>query len=165
MATYTDTTEHLALPMPHPANRLEVDVLRIRDALANIDGVLDKAANAEQVGEAIAQMQHLINGLKANQVQSVNGKTGQELVLRREDLALGPANGESLQTFAYDGAGRVQTISSTLDGNPVQTAYAYDGTGRVQTITTTYKARVRVETLAYNADGSVKNISATEAAA
>lgn len=33
-------TLRLALPLPHPSNMLQDDVLRLRDAISNIDGLL-----------------------------------------------------------------------------------------------------------------------------
>lgn len=160
-----ETTPHLGLPQPASANKLEVDVTRLRAALVMIDAALAQAANAQEVGAALQELQRLANSLEASQVQSVNGKSGNNITLRREDLQLGPANGASAEAFVYDGTGRVTQITTTVDGNAATTTYAYNADGSVKTITTVYKGRQRVETLEYNADGSVKNITAVEDAA
>ena len=68
-----ETTPHLGLPQPASANKLEVDVTRLRAALVMIDAALAQAANAQEVGAALQELQRLANSLEASQVQSVNG--------------------------------------------------------------------------------------------
>ena len=160
-----EITERLGLPLPASANKLEVDVTRIRDALSMIDARLAAAADSAAVAAALAALQQTLNAVKAASVTRVNNYQGPEITLRREDLQLGPANGESAEAYTYDGAGRVTGIAATLDGNAANTVIGYNANGSVATITATYKGRKRVQTYAYNADGSVKTMTATEAAA
>jgi hypothetical protein len=64
---HDDITPHLALPLPHPANDLAVDVLRLRDALSDIDGKfagLDALLQSDDLD--MDQLQELVNAIKAN---------------------------------------------------------------------------------------------------
>lgn len=63
---HDDKTAHLALPLPHPDNRLEVDVLRLRAAFAVIDdrlAALTTALSADD--ESLSSVQEIISALQA----------------------------------------------------------------------------------------------------
>lgn len=51
-----DLTPHLGLPLPHPANDLESDVQRLRDALSMLDIAVASKAAAAEVEAALAQL-------------------------------------------------------------------------------------------------------------
>ena len=163
MEPIDDKSHALGLPLPHPGNKLEVDVLRIRDALNMIDEGLANAADAQQVHEQIDALQELVNSVKASQITSINGKTGNTVVLRREDLKLGPANGASSTAITYDGSGRVSVVTETIDAKPAVSTLTYDDAGNVKTVETTYDGRKRTETLTYN-NGRLERTAATEVA-
>lgn len=49
-----DLTPHLTLPLPHPDNDLEDDVLRLRDALSAIDTAINTKADAADISTAVS---------------------------------------------------------------------------------------------------------------
>lgn len=62
-----EQTPLLGLPLPHPANDLGSDVLRLRDALQALDGhvgALQAALQSDDV--ALDQLQELVDAIKAN---------------------------------------------------------------------------------------------------
>lgn len=62
-----DLTPHLGLPLPHPANDLGSDVLRLRDALQALDGhvgALQAALQSDDV--TLDQLQELVDAIKSN---------------------------------------------------------------------------------------------------
>lgn len=92
-----DRTPNEQLALPHPRNRLEQDVLRLRDALLAIDAALqEKAANSD-LDAAMNALQQGINGLSTSvntlqqsKVGVVNGKPGPVVTLTAADIgALG----------------------------------------------------------------------------
>ncbi|MCL2344809.1 MAG: hypothetical protein FWC58_03020 [Desulfobulbus sp.] len=63
---HDDKTAHLALPLPHPGNALDVDCLRLRYALATLDSkvaALMSALSADD--ESLSNVQEIIKALKA----------------------------------------------------------------------------------------------------
>lgn len=148
-------TEHYDLPIPSPSNELQHDVPRLVEFCTGVDGLL------HQQEQAIATQQQKTNALDANKVEKVNGKGGKEITLRREDMAMGPANGATAVVFTYDAQGVITSVSETIDGNTAVATFTYNGDGTVKTIATTYKGRTRTETFAYDA-GRVSGITAEE---
>ena len=169
-----DRTPTLNLTLPHPDNKLEEDVLRLRDALAAMDAacaeLAEGKANAQDLTAAIAGLQTGINNLGTtvafltnSKVGVVNGQPGPAVTLKPVHLGLGPATGASAVTLTRDAQGRLQQIVSTVDGKPCVETLAYDAAGALTTVTTVYEGRQRVETLTYDAAG-LKSVAAVEAA-
>lgn len=62
-----EQTPHLGLPLPHPANDLGSDVLRLRAALQTLDGHVGALQTALQSDDvALDQLQELVDAIKAN---------------------------------------------------------------------------------------------------
>lgn len=62
-----ETTPHLGLPLPHPSNSLEDDVLRLRTAFGGIDTKFQALDTLLQSDDAtLDQVQELVNAIKAN---------------------------------------------------------------------------------------------------
>ncbi|MDA8455261.1 hypothetical protein M4R22_10860 [Acidovorax sp. GBBC 3334] len=174
MTVVDERTPGLGLALPHPGNKLEVDVLRVRQALTAIDaaceslaGILAAKVDGAEMAAAIANLQASItnlgttvNFLSNHKVGVVNGLSGVAITLLPEHIKLGPANGDSAATYTYDG-GRVATVSRTVNGHAAVTTYTYDG-GRVTRIQTSYRSRVRTVTLTYDGNGRVIETAATE---
>lgn len=172
-----DTTPG-GLPLPHPANRLEDDVLRLRAALTAMDGHLDglaqlMAAGATQteLDDAVAALGARIDALTAtatflagSKVGVVNGLPGPAVTLQPAHLGLGPTNGPSQVNIGRDAQGRVATITETIGALPAATTLTYDAQGRVATVATTYDGRRRTQAITYDANG-MASINAVEGAA
>lgn len=63
---HNDITPHLALPLPHPENDQEVDVLRIRDAFSGLDSkiaALDLLLASDDL--TLDALQELVAAIKA----------------------------------------------------------------------------------------------------
>ena len=155
MADTSVYTEHFDLPLPSSGNKLRADVQRLADFGVGVDALLDQQA------QAIGAQQQKTNQLDTGKVEKVNGKGGKEITLRREDMAMGPANGATAVAFTYDAQGVITSVSETIDGNTAVATFTYNGDGTVKTIATTYKGRTRTETFAYDA-GRVSGITAAE---
>lgn len=136
-------TQHLALPLPHPDNDLEDDVLRLGDALSILDGAvhgvqqqlvgkadavgtaqalqaLDDSVQALQADKADAATVAAALGEKADAdavVSSVNGKVG-NVTLNAAEVGAVPAAG-----FAPGG---VQEVGRYLDFHTAANGYDYD---------------------------------------
>lgn len=62
-----ETTPYLGLPLPHPSNLLEDDVLRLRTAFGSIDTRFQALDTLLQSDDAtLDQVQELVNAIKAN---------------------------------------------------------------------------------------------------
>ncbi|CAB5719321.1 RHS Repeat [Delftia tsuruhatensis] len=164
-------------PLPHPDNRLEDDVLRLRQAVQDVDQALatarqliDTKAGAQGVQDAmdivaqrIEQLDTAVQSLSTGKVASVNGVAGINITLNPEHITLGPANGAASESFGYDAQGRISTITRSINGFSATTAVSYDGAGRVAQQQTSYRGRVRTQTYAYDAaTGRVSGVNATE---
>ena len=109
-----DTTQHLSLPLPHPDNELEDDVLRLRDALSAVDLALKSLidglalrATSVALGQVNTSLQQAItllsNGttdalnaldgridtLEASSIFTVNGKSATEHALTLQPADIG----------------------------------------------------------------------------
>ena len=65
--TIQQTTPHLGLPLPHPDNDLEQDVVRLRQALSTIDykfNALDQLLFSDDA--TLDQVQELVSAIKSN---------------------------------------------------------------------------------------------------
>ncbi|GAB2721764.1 hypothetical protein [Comamonas sediminis] len=170
MAIQEDITDFFGLELPYAGNPLEVDVERLRalgravdNALNGLRELIDEKAGAQEVDGALDALQRAINDMGAARVQSVNGKAGVNITLARADLKLGPANGASTTSIAYDTSGRVSVVTEMLDAKQAVTVISYDSTGNVKTVVTTYDGRKRTETMTYN-NGRLEGAAATEEA-
>lgn len=166
-----DTTDNFGLELPYAGNPLSVDVERLRalgravdNALNGLRELIDTKAQAQEVDGALDALQVAINEMGAARVQSVNGKSGVSITLARADMKLGPANGPSTTSIAYDTSGRVSVVTEMLDAKQAVTAISYDAAGNVKTVVTTYDGRKRTETMTYN-NGRLESTAATEGAA
>lgn len=171
MSIQEDITDHFGLELPYAGNPLSVDVERLRalgravdEALQELRELIDTKAEAQAVDGALDALQVAINDMGAARVQSVNGKSGLNITLARADLKLGPANGPSTTSIAYDTSGRVSVVTEMIDAKESVTVMSYDVAGNVKTVATTYEGRKRTETMTYN-NGRLEGITATEGAA
>jgi hypothetical protein len=135
----TDTvTPWQALPLPHPDNTLDYDVLRLRQALTNIDGLL-----------------HLLDLLTANNdrtgLGTMQGLVDAARLVRRDLHHLVPAASVAL-TYGADGA--VSEVAETLPDDVTRlTAYTYDAvTGDLLSVTVSVDDHTYRTTYTY-ADG------------
>lgn len=68
-----DFTPHQSLPLPHPDNDLEGDVIRLRNALSAIDAkfhAIDVLLSSDDV--ALDEIQELVDAIKANRTDIVS---------------------------------------------------------------------------------------------
>lgn len=169
MSTVNETTEALGLPLPHPNNKLEADVLRLRDAMQAVDAamlavqqaVAQKASDAE-VAHSLEQLQLAVQGLGTGKVASVNGVTGVNITLTPAHLSLGPANGPASCTYSYDEDGRITQINQSVQDDMATTALSYNEAGCITQKQIAYRGRVRTEVFTYTAAGRVQSVAATE---
>ena len=144
----TDTvTPWVALPLPHQDNTLEYDVLRLRQALLNVDGLL-----------------HLLNEVtKSNNntgLGTIQGLVDAALLARADLHHLVPADSVAL-TYGPDGA-VIETAEVLADGAARSTIYAYDAlTGDLLTATVTVDERTYVTTYTYD-DGVLLSVAREE---
>lgn len=174
-----ERTPGLGLQMPHPDNRLEVDVLRLREALRAVDGacetlagVLETKVSTQELAAAVAGLQSSITNLGTTvtflsntKVGVVNGQAGPAVMLSPVHLGLGPANGPSSIAVTRDAQGRLATVTASVDGKNAVTTMTYDAQGRVGTVTTAYDGRTRTETITYSAQGLFASLAAVETTA
>ena len=128
-------TPNFALPPPHPLNRLEDDVSRIRGALEQLDGLilLLNQAVASNDG-ALDTLQELVTAHKAAAFDL---------------LRMVPA---ASSVITYDGAGLVTQVADVLPGGlPRTTTYTYSG-GRVATETLVCDSVTHRTTYTYTGD-------------
>lgn len=176
MTVVDERTPGLGLALPHPDNKLQDDVLRVRQALTALDaaceslaGILATKVDGADMAVAIANLQTSITNLGTtvtfligSKVGVVNGLQGPAVTLKPVHLGLGPANGPSALVLQRDGTGRVSKVTATVDGKASVQTLGYDGQGRVDTVTTTYDGRTRTETYTYTPEGRVAGMAATE---
>lgn len=155
-----DLTTGLALPLPHPENKLQEDVLRLRAALAGVDsawGALQLAVagkvSQQDYDAAIANLQGSIANLNtsvsflsSNKVATVNGNTGPAVTLRPVDL-----QGSAIAA-TFDAQARLDTVQRTIDDKVETTTFTRDVKGRISAATITYDGKTRTET--YTRDGA-----------
>lgn len=171
-----ERTPGLALALPHPDNKLEDDVLRLRAAISAVDaacetlaGILETKVSAQEMATALGGLQTGLNNLgttvgflNGSKVGVVNGLPGPSVVLKPEHLGLGPANGPALVQITRDGQGRIATVNETVAGAVAVTTLGYDAQGRVSSQTTVYEGRTRTVVYTYNAQGQLATAEATE---
>lgn len=91
MTVVNETTAHLALPLPHPSNQLEDDVLRLRTTINGIDAkfaLLDTLLASND--PSLDTLQELVTGIKAG-VTALSAHVGAGAAVHA--AATGAANG------------------------------------------------------------------------
>lgn len=155
-----DQTPGMGLPLPHPDNKLQDDVLRLRAALADVDTAYaamqqaiagkvsqqDYDAAISQMNGAIANLNTSVTFLSSSRVATVNSKPGPAVTLRPADL-----QGSAI-TAGFDAQGRLSTVQRTIDAKTETTAFTRDAKGRIAVATITYDGATRIET--YTRDGA-----------
>ena len=174
-----ERTPGLGMQLPHPDNKLEVDVLRLREALRAADAacetlaaMLETKVSAQELAAAVEGLQGSITNLGTTvsflsntKVGVVNGLPGPAVVLKPPHLGLGPANGPASIAVTRDAQGRLATVTTSVDGKNAVTTMTYDAQGRVGTVTTAYDGRTRTETITYSAQGLFASLAAVETTA
>lgn len=109
------TTSNLRLPLPHPSNMLQEDVLRLRTALTNIDGLiwLLNQTTAEVLARQLAQIAMPV-------AQSLTYTDG--LVTQVTETLVD--NSERVTTYTYDN-GLLASETMTVGGKSYLTTYHY----------------------------------------
>ena len=113
-------TTNFQLPLPHPNNQLEEDVLRLRTAFTNVDGLL------WLLNQGAARIFLPVTATVAYD------QTGRMATVT-EDLGTG-----LLRTtgYTYDQAGNLATETVTIGSVSRQTLFSYDQAGRMTGWTT-----------------------------
>lgn len=130
-------TQTLGLPLPHIDNWHEDDVPRLRAAFTLID--LAMQVMGQDILDRAAAM-----GARVGLLEWAGARP-------------------SAVAYAYDGEGRVQTITATVGGVARVTALTYDAQGRVAT--SAYPVAgggMRTDTYSYDAQGRVSGIASVE---
>lgn len=125
------------MPLPHPNNRLVDDVVRIRDAIQEIDAVLSVLQAA--LADAVAA----------------------EAAARQQAIAQATAQPSSAE-YAYDANGRVATIHEALPGGVRATTIQYDAHGRVSSVVAEHGGVTRTTSYTYDDSGAVIGFDVTE---
>lgn len=123
MALHEEFTQHLNLPLPHPENELQDDVIRLRDALSGLDivlnqqfgeieqkfGQLDALLQSDDV--SLDQVQELVAAIKANRtsIQALVSNNATKAELAAETLARNTAIG-AVQTSQSDLSAKVRRM-------------------------------------------------------
>ena len=176
MTVVDERTPGLSLALPHPDNKLQDDVLRVRQTLTAIDGACESLAgilatkvDGAEMASAIANLHNSITNLgttvtflTGSKVGVVNGLPGPAVTLKPVHIGMGPANGPSALMLQRDGIGRLSKVTTTVDGKACVKAIGYDDNGRMATVTTTYEGRTRTETYSYTPEGRLNGMAATE---
>lgn len=112
MAVTNDTTTHLALPLPHPSNSLEDDVLRLRSALGGIDSKFQALDALLQSDDAtLDQVQELVNAIKENRGDILDLLSG-----KADDVDLTALAG---RVTALEGVAQVEETIVLTEGQTV----------------------------------------------
>jgi hypothetical protein len=100
---HDDKTTHLALPLPHPANTLELDVFRLRTALAQLDSHLhgiDAILHTEDVDlDTVAEIIEAVKNAHAD-IAALNTLIDTEIAEKLADVR---AEIENLRPLVYAG--------------------------------------------------------------
>lgn len=103
-------TANFDFQQPHPSNRLDEDVPRLRETIQSIDNLLFWAAQRIDSDDPLGTIPALVTAAKE---------------AKADILQLIPADSAA---FAYDAEGRVAQITETLPGGASRaTTYAYSG--------------------------------------
>lgn len=172
MSVIDNRTQAHNLPLPHPDNKLEADVQRLRDALTDIDSLLQSIeqrlstkSEAATVSTISANLNKAINGLTERMVQVeggkvslVNGQSGPTVSLTPAHLGLlpnQPTDGPTAGTLTRDAAGNLTGANFTVAGQPVAVTINRDTHGRIASVVTIQGNQRRTVTLARDAQGRI----------
>ena len=168
-----ERTPTLGLPLPHLLNDSRDDVDRLRQALDLIDAaqqlvelaLADKAEGTELAALALSTTNALALKASSDSVQALADSTADALALKAsaDDVALlGQGAARASEAVLGYTAGRLTSITETLDGMPRVTNITYDGTGRLATVSYPVPGgKTRTEQMIY-ADGVLTGFTATE---
>lgn len=133
----TQSTPYFAIPLPHPSNQLQEDIVRLRAALGNVDTVLHWAAGLLASNDPmLASIQNLADASKA-----LSARVGW----------FEPA---SSSVATYDADGRVTILTETLsDGRSRIVSLGYATSGLCTTETVTLGTERYRTTYTYDANG------------
>lgn len=120
-----DRTARYDLPLPHAANRLEEDVIRLRTALQGADGLI--YTHQRDLASQLDRQSHW-----ADSVAMTYDEAGRVTVLTE---TFGAAT--QVTTFSYNGAGLVTQAVLVANGITRTESYTYDGGGFVTAMTAT----------------------------
>lgn len=130
-------TDALGLPLPHIDNWHEDDVPRLRAAFTLIDLAM------QVMGQDILDRATAM-GTRVGLLEWAGARP-------------------SAVAYAYDGEGRLQTVTATVGGVARVTAYTYDAQGRPATISYPVAGgRIRTDTYSYDAQGRASGIASEE---
>ena len=108
-------TAHLGLPLPDPANELDVDVLRLVESLETIDSAmqltaleLDEKADASDVAQAMAQKADTSNVMQALAGKAASGHTHSPTDIEQSGAVAG-------DVLAWDGSKYVPAASGVIN--------------------------------------------------
>lgn len=122
---YDDSTVKLHLPLPHPANDLSTDVLRLRGALTALDaavGCLDGMArdNSKAVAGLMGDIASESSTREAADMAQVQALCARTQELRAEIDAAGTALTTAYRAHMHE---VVAAISRTIDGGAPGSVY------------------------------------------
>ncbi len=159
-----DRTPTLDLPLPHPDNDLEQDVVRLRDAFA----VLDERAAADSAAySALSHAQDLLaEALAANMAQTthqiatlISPAVAPDKTWSSERIAAEIGYG-SETSYHYNSVGELVGMVETLPGGLRTTAFTYSTERNLSSMVETYAGVTRTTT--YHYAGSVLTGITTE---
>lgn len=120
-------TPHLALPLPHPDNDLEVDVLRLRDAFSTLDSKLaaiDTLLESDDID--LDTVRELVAAIKANRadIDAVLADKATTAALAAETAArqLADSNEATARTSAIAAEAQARTDAVNAEAQARQTA-------------------------------------------
>lgn len=121
-----DLTPHLGLPLPHPANDLGSDVLRLRDALQALDGHVSALQTALQSDDvALDQLQELVDAIKANRgdIAALMSLKASAEALEAEALARQQAITAEQQARQQGDAAQAQALQAHIEATDPHPQY------------------------------------------
>ena len=156
-----DRTAYLDLPLPHATNLLDEDVVRLRSALAAVDGEFSAIhAILTESDSTLDTLAEIVTYIKANRGDINSILTGKHDKTDWIDRA-GQATAVSV---TYNGDGTLNVMTETLGSNGTRTTtMTYNGDKTVATVTINSPHLLRTETYTYAA-GKLSSISVSEAA-
>ena len=165
-----EQTPHLGLPLPHPANDLGSDVLRLRDALQALDGHVSALQTALQSDDvALDQLQELVDAIKANRgdIAGLLSVKADASALQAEVAARQAEDQALLESLEAEVSARqqadaaLQAALSTVSAEPSAVSYTYDTQGRLIGMSETLPSGTRATAYSYNAAGQVATVTVT----
>ena len=139
MSTIDDRTPALQLPLPHPANKLQDDVQRLRAAVNALDAAVAAIDAGAITAAERAKLQSVAAGATVNATDAAlrarSTHTGTQAMGTIDGLAAaldGKQGKPASLTYTWNPDG---TLASTTSGG-VTATYAWHADGRLNTVTT-----------------------------